>query len=119
MIHEQDKQERQRRTLHAEREEFQQASGRFIRSLLRTGVNVVLLPVTRLPRESRHHFQTAGHEFTHGWATLVHEFADGLEEMAKATSTPTHYGKGAHPLGEAKESQNTSILQGKQRFPSC
>jgi hypothetical protein len=107
MIHEKDKQERQRRTLHAEREELQQATRRFIRTLFRSGINVALLPISRLPREPRQHFQTAGREFTRGWAALVREFADGIGEMAKETSTLTHHGKGAHPPGEAQESQET------------
>ncbi len=46
MINEKDKQERQRRTMHAEREELRQAARRFIRGLFQTGGNVALLPVT-------------------------------------------------------------------------
>lgn len=107
MIHEKDKQERQGQTLHGERVELQQATRHFIHSLFRTGVNVVLLPVTRLPGEPRQHFQTAGREFTRGWATLLREFANGIEEMAKDASTLTHHGKGAHPPGEAEGSQET------------
>jgi hypothetical protein len=107
MIHEKDKQERQRRPLHAEREELQQATRRFIRSLFRTGVNVALLPVTRLPREPRRHFQAARREFTSGLATLVREFAHGIKGMTKDASAPTHHGAEAHTPGEAEESQNT------------
>ena len=83
MTHEKDKQEEQRQTMHAEREELQQATRRFIRSLLRTGANVALLPVTRLPREPQRHFLAAGHEFTRGWAALIEEFAHGIEELVK------------------------------------
>lgn len=107
MINEKDRQERQRRNRNAEREELQQATRRFIRSLFRTGVSLALLPVNRLPREPRHHFRATGREFTRGWATLVREFADGIEEIAKETSTLTHYGEDAHTTGEAEESQDT------------
>lgn len=107
MINEKDKQERQRRNRNAEREELQQATRRFIRSLFRTGVSLALLPVNRLPREPQHYFRAAGREFTRGWAALVREFADGIEEIAKDTSTPTHYREDAHTTGEAEESQDT------------
>ncbi len=107
MIHEKNKQEGQGRTMHAEHEELQQATQRFIRSLFRTGVSMALLPVTRLPQEPQRHFLAAGREFTHGWATLVHKFADGIEEIARDTSRPTHSGEDAHPLGDAEESQET------------
>ena len=107
MINDKDRQEGYRRNMHAEREELQQATQRFIRSLFRTGVSVALLPVNRLPREPQRHFQAAGREFTRGWATLVHEFADRLEEVAEDASTRIHVGEDAHPTGEAKESQNS------------
>ena len=107
MIHTKDKQEEQKRTMQAEREELQQATRRFIRSLVRTGGSIALLPVTRLPREPRQHFLTAGREFTRGWAALVHEFADGIEGLARATGTPTHDGAGAHATGAAGDSQET------------
>ncbi len=90
MIHEKDRQEGQRQAMQAEREELQQATRRFMRSLLRTGANVALLPVTRLPREPQRHFLAAGHEFTRGWATLIQEFAHGIEEMAKDADTRRH-----------------------------
>lgn len=107
MINDENQQERQRRNRNAEREELQQATRSFIRSLFRTGVNVALLPVNRLPREPQRHFQAAGREFTHGWATLVREFADSLEEIAEDASTRTQLEEDAHPSREAKESQNT------------
>jgi hypothetical protein len=107
MIHTKDKQEGQRRAMQAEREELQQATRRFIRSLARTGGSMALLPVTRLPREPRQHFLAAGREFTRGWAALVREFADGIEGIAKETSTPTHDGVDAHATGAAGESQET------------
>ncbi len=79
MIHTKDKQEGQRRAMQAEREELQQATRRFLRSLARTGGSMALLPVTRLPREPRQHFLAAGREFTRGWAALVREFAGSIE----------------------------------------
>ena len=92
MINGQDRQ-RHRKSMHAEREELQLATRHFIRSMLRAGVSVALLPVNRLPREPQQHFQAAGREFTHGVAKLVHHLANGLEEMAKEASTST-------PIGE-------------------
>ena len=105
MIHTKDKQEEQRRAMQAEREELQQATRRFIGSLVRTGGSVALLPVTRLPREAQQHFLAAGREFTSGWAAMIREFADGIEGIAKQTSTPTHDGADAHTTEAAGESQ--------------
>jgi hypothetical protein len=107
MINDKDRQEEQSQQRNAEREELQQATQRFLRSLFRTGVNVALLPVNRLPREPRQHFQAAGREFTHGWAALIREFADSLEELAEDASSRTHLGEAAHPTREAMEGQNT------------
>ncbi len=89
MINSKDKQEGHRRSMDHEREELQQATQRFIRSMFRTGVSLALLPVNRLPRKPQQHFRAAGREFTRGWATLIREFADGLEEMAKDANTST------------------------------
>ena len=100
MINDKDKQEGQRRSTNAEREELQQATRRFIRSVFRTGVSLALLPVNRLPRKSQRHFYTAGREFTHGLATLVHELANGLEEMAKESGATTTFEEGSHTNGE-------------------
>ena len=99
MIHTNDKQ--------TERAELQQATWHFIRSLVRTGGSLALLPVTRLPREPQQHFLAAGREFTRGWAALIREFADGIEGIARETGTPTHDGKDAHATGAARESQET------------
>ncbi|MFL5628033.1 MAG: hypothetical protein ACJ788_20840 [Ktedonobacteraceae bacterium] len=107
MINDKDRQEGYRRNMHAEHEELQQATQRFIRSLFRTGVSAALMPVTMLPREPQHHFRAAGREFTHGLATLVREFADGIEEIAKDASTPTHHEEDAHTTGEAEASQDS------------
>src|SRR5258706_16101553 len=92
MINGQDK-ERHRRSMDAERQELQQTSQRFIRSMFRTNVSLALLPVTKLPRKSQQHFQAAGREFTHGLATLVHEFAENLEQIAQDTSKTTNFEK--------------------------
>lgn len=105
MIHTKDKQEGQRRAMQAEREELQQATRRFIGSLVRTAGSVALLPVTRLPREPRRHFLTAGREFTRAWAALVYEFAGGIEAMAKEPSVPNDDGADTHATGEAGEGQ--------------
>ena len=96
MIHTKDKQKEQRQTVQAEREELQQATRHFIRSLVRTGGSVALLPVTRLPREPRQHFLAAGREFTHAWVALVREWAFGIERIARETGTPTHDEEDAH-----------------------
>jgi hypothetical protein len=101
MINGKDEQEGHRRSMDAEREELQQATQRFIRSMFRTGVSVALLPVNRLPPKPRQHFHAAGREFTHGLATLVHELADGLEKMVKDTNPSTTLGDGPHPDGES------------------
>jgi len=93
MLNGQDK-ERHRRSMDAERQELQQASQRFIRSMFRTGISLALLPVSRLPRKSQQHFQAAGREFTRGLATLVHGFAENLEERAQDASRATDFEEG-------------------------
>ncbi len=93
MINDSGSQEGQRRSMDAERKELQQATRRFIRSVFRTGVSLALLPVKRLPQKPQQHFYTAGREFTHGLATLVHELANGLEEVVKDTNTSTSFGE--------------------------
>lgn len=100
MINDKDKQEEQRRSMNAEREELQQATRRFIRSVFRTGVSLALLPVNRLPRKPQQHFCAAGREFARGWATLIHGLADGIEEMAKDANTSTNIGGTPHTNGE-------------------
>lgn len=101
MINGREKQEGPRRTMDAEREELQQATKRFIRSVFRTGVSLAFLPVNRLPLKPQQHFHAAGREFTRGLATLVHELADGIEEMAKETNPSTPLGEGPPPDGES------------------
>jgi len=84
--------------MHAEREELQQATKHFIRSMFRTGASFAFLPVNRLPPKPQQHFRAAGREFTRGLARLIHELGDGLEERAKDASTSTNFGEG--PDGE-------------------
>ena len=96
MTNSKDKQEAPQGRMAAEREELQQATERLIRSMLRTGVSLALLPVSRLPSKPRQHFQSAGREFTRGLATLVREFADGLEGMAEDANTATDFAEDPH-----------------------
>lgn len=100
MTNSKDKQEAPQGRMDAEREELQQAAERLIRSMLRTGVSLALLPVNRLPPKPRQHFQSAGREFTRGLATLVRELADGLEGMAEDSNTATNFAKDPHTNGE-------------------
>src|SRR5207302_8106605 len=103
MIHDKHKQQESRRSMNedAEREDLRLATQRFMRSMFRTGVSFALLPVNRLPHKPQQHFYAAGREFTHGVATLVHELADGLEEMAKDASTTTTFKEDLHNDGES------------------
>jgi hypothetical protein len=93
--------EKHTRSMHAEREELRHATGRFIRSISRAGVSLALLPINRLPPGPRQHFHAAGREFTRGLAKLVHEFGDGLEEMAKDTNPSITLGESSHTDGES------------------
>ncbi len=71
-----------------EREEHQRASQHFSRSLFRVGVGLALLPISVLPPEPQQHFKIAGREFAYGLAKLVHQLADGLDELAEAAHSP-------------------------------
>ncbi|TMD50777.1 MAG: hypothetical protein E6I93_11575 [Chloroflexi bacterium] len=86
--------------MNTEREELQQATRRFIRSVFRNGASLALLPVNRLPRKPRQHFHAAGREFAHGWAALIHGLADGIEEITKDSNTSTNTGETPHTNGE-------------------
>ena len=88
MIHENEKREGKVQTMDEEREENWRASQHFRRSLFRAGVGLALLPISVLPPEPQQHFKVAGREFAHGLAKLVHQLADGLDEMAKAAHSP-------------------------------
>jgi len=71
-----------------EREEDRRASEHFSRSLFQAGIGLALLPISVLPPEPQQHFKVAGREFARGLATLVHQLADGLDEMAEAVHSP-------------------------------
>ena len=101
MIHDKDGLQEYRRRMHAERKELQQATRRFITSVIRTGISVALLPLNSLPRKPQQHFYAAGREFTHGLASLAHGFADGLEEMTKETNPSTTLGESPSTDGES------------------
>ena len=88
----QDTQGDQRRRVQPEQEELTEATRVFFRSLVHTGRNMTLSPITRLPQDSRQHFLAAGREFTRGWAALIRGFADGIDGLAKETSAPTRSG---------------------------
>ena len=83
-----------RRSVYAEREELQQATQHFIRSMFRTGVSLAFLPVNRLPPKPQQHFRAAGLEFAHGLTTLIHGLADGLEEITEHASKSTNSAEG-------------------------
>jgi hypothetical protein len=102
MINGKNNQEEHRQNVDAEREELQQATKRFIRSMFRTGVSLALLPVNRLPQRSQRHFQVAGREFTHGLAALVHELAHGLEKMANDSNTLADSGESPDDHGKVE-----------------
>jgi hypothetical protein len=95
----QDTQADQRRHVQQEQEELTEATRAFMRSLVHTGRNMTLFPITRLPQNSRQHFLAAGREFTRGWAALVRGLADGIDELAKETKTPPRSGTDSHATG--------------------
>src|SRR5438552_9656821 len=89
MINGREKQEGPGRNMDAEREELQQATKRFIRSVFRTGVSVAFLPINSIPRKPQQHFYAAGREFTHVLTTLIHELVARILLMAKETNPVT------------------------------
>ncbi len=88
MVNDKDTQEGQARMMDEEREEDRRASEHFSRSLFRAGIGLALLPISVLPPEPQQHFKVAGREFARGLAKLVHQLADGLDEMAEAVHSP-------------------------------
>ncbi len=88
MIHENKKREGKAQTMDEEREENWRAGQHFSRSLFRAGVGLALLPISVLPPEPQEHFKVAGREFAQGLAKLVHQLADGLDEIAEAAHSP-------------------------------
>jgi hypothetical protein len=96
MVDTQDTQADQRRRVQQEQEELSEATRVFFRSLVHTGRNLTLFPITRLPQNSRQHFGAAGREFTRGWAALIRGFADGIDSLANETNTATRSGADRH-----------------------
>jgi len=92
MMDTQDTQGDQRQRVQHEPDELSEATRVFFRSLAHTGRNITLSPITRLPQDSRQHFLAAGREFTRGWAALVRGVADGIDRIARETSSPTRSG---------------------------
>ena len=68
-------------------EEGRRAGQHFSRDLFRAGIGLALLPISKLPPESQEHFRAAGREFAHGMAKLVHQLADGFDEIVEAAQT--------------------------------
>ncbi len=92
----QDKQDEQRLRGQLEQEELKEATRRFVHSLLQIGKGAPLRPIARIPQKPRQHFVAAGREFTRGWAALVREFADGIDQLASGNGAPNHHGENAH-----------------------
>jgi hypothetical protein len=88
----QDTQGDQRRRVQPGQEELSEATRAFMSSLVHTGRNITLSPITRLPPDSRQHFLAAGREFTRGWAALIRGLADGIDGLANETRAPTRSG---------------------------
>ena len=63
-------------------DELRESSQQFFRSLVRSGVQVAMTPVSMLPQEPRQHFLSAGREFSRGLATLAHELSNVFDRMA-------------------------------------
>jgi len=64
-------------------DELRESSQQFFRSLVRTGVQVAMTPVSMLPQEPRQHFLSAGREFSRGLATLAHELSNVFDRLAE------------------------------------
>ena len=64
-------------------DELRESSQQFFRSLVRTGVQVAMTPVSMLPQEPRQHFLSAGREFSRGLATLAHELSNVFDKMVE------------------------------------
>jgi hypothetical protein len=68
-------------------EENRRAGQHFSRGLYRAGMGLALLPISTLPPEPQEHFRAAGREFAHGLVKLVHQIANGLDEIVESTQT--------------------------------
>lgn len=69
------------------RDELKEASQQFFNTLFRVGVRLALAPVYLLPEEPREHFVSAAREFTRGFTTLAHEFADNVDKFVEEAET--------------------------------
>ena len=69
------------------RDELKEASQRFFSTLFRVGVRLALTPVSLLPEGPREHFVSAAREFTRGFTTLAHEFADNVDKIVEEVET--------------------------------
>jgi len=68
-------------------DELKEVSQQFFNTLFRVGVRLALAPVYLLPEEPREHFVSAAREFTRGFTTLAHEFADDVDEIVDEVET--------------------------------
>jgi hypothetical protein len=104
----QDRQQEPRRPEQHDRDELEEATRRFLHSLVDTGRSATLRPINRMPRQPREHFLAAGREFVRGWAALVNEFADAIERVATESSTATHPGDDAHAASHGHNARPTT-----------
>ncbi len=75
------------KNVHSEHEDVRHETRRLVQSLMRTGVSLLELPISILPRESQTHIRAAGREFTRGVASLTREVANALEKAAEEPRT--------------------------------
>jgi hypothetical protein len=69
------------------RDELKVASQQFFNTLFRVGIRLTLMPMSLLPKEPREHFVSAAREFTRGFTTLAHEFADNVDKIVEEVET--------------------------------
>ena len=69
------------------RDELNQASQQFLRTLFRVGVHLALTPVALLPEEPQEHFVSAAREFTRGLTTLARELVDNVDKIVEEVET--------------------------------
>jgi len=69
------------------RNELKEASQQFFNTLFRVGIRLTLMPMSLLPKEPREHFVSAAREFTRGFTTLAHEFADNVDKIGEEVET--------------------------------
>lgn len=99
MLEDQDKREGRRQKKDTEREELQQATQHFLRSMFRFGVSRAYLTFNRLPRGPQRRLQAAGSEITRNLATFMRTLAEDVHEVTQPT-TPSS-SPGSDPHGES------------------